>query len=187
MRCPESCGVRFRNRSSNWQKQRRLFPAGRTIPFAPGKWAQGNWADGLLEKFDLQPDATTDHLRRLLEKGVSYHHAGLLPTLKEVIERIFTIPGMGSLTFEAINLRDLAELLVQANGGGRYSVRSYPADRQPIDIGDYYADFNRIKSSLGWEPTVPLSQALERTDPARRLRLTQEFQHPIDPFGQEAC
>jgi superfamily II RNA helicase len=54
--------------------------------------------DELLEKFDLQADATTDHLRRLLEKGVAYHHAGLLPTLKEVIERIFTT-GLIKLLF----------------------------------------------------------------------------------------
>jgi UDP-glucose 4-epimerase len=63
----------------------------------------------------------------------------------------------------AISLRDLAELLVKANGRGKFSVRPYPPDRQPIDIGDYYADFRLIKSSLGWEPTVPLSQALELT------------------------
>jgi superfamily II RNA helicase len=54
--------------------------------------------DELLGKFDLQPDATTEHLRRLLEKGVSYHHAGLLPTLKEVIERLFTT-GLIKLLF----------------------------------------------------------------------------------------
>jgi superfamily II RNA helicase len=54
--------------------------------------------DELLRKFDLVPDATTEHLRRLLEKGVSYHHAGLLPTLKEVIERIFTT-GLIKLLF----------------------------------------------------------------------------------------
>lgn len=54
--------------------------------------------DDLLARFDLQRDATTDHLRRLLEKGVAYHHAGLLPTLKEVIERIFTT-GLLKLLF----------------------------------------------------------------------------------------
>lgn len=54
--------------------------------------------DELLTKFDLQPDATSDHLRHLLEKGVAYHHAGLLPTLKEVIERIFTT-GLIKLLF----------------------------------------------------------------------------------------
>ncbi len=54
--------------------------------------------DELLGRFGLPPDATTDHLRRLLEKGTAYHHAGLLPTLKEVVERIFTT-GLIKLLF----------------------------------------------------------------------------------------
>jgi UDP-glucose 4-epimerase len=62
-----------------------------------------------------------------------------------------------------ISLGDLAELLVKLNGGGKYTARPYPSDRKAIDIGDYYADFSRIKSDLGWEPAVPLADALERT------------------------
>lgn len=54
--------------------------------------------DELLDRFDLPADATTDHLRGLLEKGTAYHHAGLLPTLKEVIERVFTT-GLLKLLF----------------------------------------------------------------------------------------
>jgi superfamily II RNA helicase len=54
--------------------------------------------DDLLARFDLRPDATTDHLRKLLSKGTAYHHAGLLPTLKEVIERVFTT-GLLKLLF----------------------------------------------------------------------------------------
>jgi superfamily II RNA helicase len=54
--------------------------------------------DELLGKFDIPPDATTDHLRRLLAMGAAYHHAGLLPTLKEVVERIFTT-GLLKLLF----------------------------------------------------------------------------------------
>src|SRR4029077_13051485 len=36
-----------------------------------------------------------------------------------------------------ISLRGLAGLLVEINGGGEFSVRSYPAKRKRIDIGDY--------------------------------------------------
>jgi len=46
--------------------------------------------DELCTRFAIEPDATVRHLRSLLGRGVAYHHAGLLPTLKEVIERIFT-------------------------------------------------------------------------------------------------
>ena len=63
----------------------------------------------------------------------------------------------------AISLKDLADLLVKVNGAGAYTVRPYPADRKSIDIGDYYADFSRIKSVLGWEPKVSLQDGLART------------------------
>jgi UDP-glucose 4-epimerase len=72
--------------------------------------------------------------------------------------RIFNLGGD-----RVISLRDLAELLVQVNDGGNYTVRPYPCDRKPIDIGDYYADFSCIRSALGWEPKVPLPEALKRT------------------------
>ena len=62
-----------------------------------------------------------------------------------------------------INLKDLADLMVEINGSGRYELRSFPPDRKRIDIGDYYADFTRIRSVLGWEPKVPLREALVRT------------------------
>ena len=62
-----------------------------------------------------------------------------------------------------ISLKDLAALLVEANGGGRFTTRSFPADRKRIDIGDYYADFSRIRAALGWQPKVPLREALTRT------------------------
>jgi len=45
--------------------------------------------DDLCATFELQQDRTANALRRLIEQGVAYHHAGMLPTLKEVIERCF--------------------------------------------------------------------------------------------------
>jgi nucleoside-diphosphate-sugar epimerase len=62
-----------------------------------------------------------------------------------------------------ISLKDLAGLLVEVNGGGNFTVRSYPAERKRIDIGDYYADFSRIRETVGWEPCVPLREGLART------------------------
>lgn len=62
-----------------------------------------------------------------------------------------------------ISLKDLADLLIEVNGGGRHLIRSFPPDRQRIDIGDYYADFSRIRSLLGWEPKVRLREGLLRT------------------------
>ncbi len=63
---------------------------------------------------------------------------------------------------ETINLRDLAALLVEINGSGHYDVVPFPADRKPIDIGDYYADYRFIQGRLGWRPKVALRDGLER-------------------------
>jgi len=62
-----------------------------------------------------------------------------------------------------ISLRAVADLLIDINGGGQYELRSFPADRKRIDIGDYYSDFRRVESLLGWTPKVPLRDALTRT------------------------
>ena len=62
-----------------------------------------------------------------------------------------------------ISLKELARMLVEVNGGGEYTVCSYPADRKRIDIGDYYADYSRIRTELGWEPRVGLRDGLART------------------------
>ncbi|WP_448543101.1 NAD-dependent epimerase/dehydratase family protein [Roseiflexus sp.] len=64
---------------------------------------------------------------------------------------------------ETINLRDLAALMVEIGGGGSYEVIPYPADRKPIDIGDYYGDYRRIQGRLGWRPRIGLREGLSHT------------------------
>ena len=64
---------------------------------------------------------------------------------------------------ETINLRDLAALLVSVNGSGEYRLVPFPPDRKPIDIGDYYADYRRIRGKLGWIPQVNLRDGLAHT------------------------
>ncbi|MCK9572122.1 MAG: DEAD/DEAH box helicase, partial [Candidatus Omnitrophica bacterium] len=44
----------------------------------------------LLEKFDLKHEQSAQELYPLVQRGIAYHHAGMLPTLKEVVERLFT-------------------------------------------------------------------------------------------------
>jgi UDP-glucose 4-epimerase len=62
-----------------------------------------------------------------------------------------------------ISLEDLARLLIEVNGSGDYIVRPFPPDRKQIDIGDYYTDFSRIHSVLGWKPKVSLREGLIKT------------------------
>jgi UDP-glucose 4-epimerase len=57
----------------------------------------------------------------------------------------------------------LTDVLVEVNGGGTFRVLPFPAERKPIDIGDYYADYRRIATTLGWQPRTPLREGLART------------------------
>ncbi|WP_288907983.1 NAD-dependent epimerase/dehydratase family protein [uncultured Desulfovibrio sp.] len=64
---------------------------------------------------------------------------------------------------KVVNLRELADMLVEAHGLGSYVLREFPAERKKIDIGDYYSDDARIREELHWQPTVPLAEGLRRT------------------------
>jgi UDP-glucose 4-epimerase len=61
-----------------------------------------------------------------------------------------------------VSLKELADLLIDINGG-EYTIRSFPPDRKRIDIGDYYANFDYIRSVLDWEPRISLREGLDRT------------------------
>jgi len=64
---------------------------------------------------------------------------------------------------EVISLRDLARKLVAVNGGGKFEIVPFPPERKAIDIGDYYSDFKKIRSTLGWSPKIGLDEGLKRT------------------------
>ncbi len=46
--------------------------------------------DELCGMFNIGDNARAEEFRSLLERGIAYHHAGMLPTLKEAVERLFT-------------------------------------------------------------------------------------------------
>ena len=73
----------------------------------------------------------------------------------------------------AFSLREVAELLVQINGSGAFTLKSFPPERKRIDIGDFFADWSRIRAALGWQPGVPLPEGLARTLAYYRQHLTQ--------------
>jgi len=39
----------------------------------------------------------------------------------------------------------------------------FPADRKRIDIGDYYGDYTKIRTELGWQPKIKLRDGIART------------------------
>ena len=46
--------------------------------------------DALCERFDLKKEPSAIEMSRLISRGIAFHHAGMLPTLKEAIEQLFT-------------------------------------------------------------------------------------------------
>jgi UDP-glucose 4-epimerase len=64
---------------------------------------------------------------------------------------------------EHVSLKELAEMLVRISGSGRYQLIPFPQDRKAIDIGDYYSDFVKIESTLGWSPQITLADGLKST------------------------
>jgi UDP-glucose 4-epimerase len=64
---------------------------------------------------------------------------------------------------ESISLQDLANLLIKINKSGSFSLVPFPPERKQIDIGDYYGDFRKIRSRLGWEPKTSLEQGIAQT------------------------
>src|SRR5688572_11097736 len=64
---------------------------------------------------------------------------------------------------EVVDLISVAKLMVEVNGSGKYEIRDFPADRRAIDIGDYYGDFSKIRTELGWTPKRSLRETIEST------------------------
>lgn len=64
---------------------------------------------------------------------------------------------------EVVSLKQLAELLISIHQGGSFDIRAFPSERKKIDIGDYYSDFSKIRSTLGWQPRVSLAAGLTKT------------------------
>ncbi|MEB3188443.1 MAG: NAD-dependent epimerase/dehydratase family protein [bacterium] len=64
---------------------------------------------------------------------------------------------------DPVSLLELAERLVTISETGTFELIPFPAERKAIDIGDYYADFSRIRDELGWHPRVPLEDGLRNT------------------------
>jgi len=64
---------------------------------------------------------------------------------------------------EVVDLATVANLMVENYGAGSCEICDFPADRRAIDIGDYYADYSKIRDQLGWEPKRKLRETIETT------------------------
>ena len=82
--------------------------------------------------------------------------------------KVFNIGGE-----PVVSLLETAQLLVEANGGGEFAVRTFPAERKRIDIGDYYADDRLLRGAVGWRPQTPLAEGLAKTVEYYRAHLNE--------------
>jgi len=82
--------------------------------------------------------------------------------------KIFNLGGN-----EIISLKDLANLLIEVNGEGKYATHEFPSDRMKIDIGSYYSDFRKFTETVGWKPKVNLRDGLSRTLEYYKLNISK--------------
>jgi UDP-glucose 4-epimerase len=62
-----------------------------------------------------------------------------------------------------VSVLEVTKLLLDVIGDGSYEMVEFPANRQKIEIGDYWGDYTKIKNLLGWKPTIDLKDGLRRT------------------------
>lgn len=61
---------------------------------------------------------------------------------------------------EVISLTGLAQMLCKLRADVQLEYVPFPPERKAIDIGDYYSEFAKIRSVLGWNPKIGLAQGL---------------------------
>lgn len=79
---------------------------------------------------------------------------------------------------EPISLRELADLLIEVAGTGRYELVPFPPERKAIDIGSIYVDDRKIRRVLKWKPQVDMREGLTRTIEFYRAHRAQYWARP---------
>ena len=62
-----------------------------------------------------------------------------------------------------ISLETTAKIMIEENNAGSYVFTPFPEDLKKIDIGDFYSDFSKIKTNLGWNPEVSIDAGFRET------------------------
>ncbi len=88
------------------------------------------------------------------------------------VTRAFLLAGMRDEALgEAFNLGgpapakfvDIVKLIVEAAGSGGYEHVPWPDDRKAIEVGDFSADWSKIRNRLGWIPRTRLEDGIRAT------------------------
>lgn len=62
-----------------------------------------------------------------------------------------------------ITLENIAKLIIKINGSGSYRFVSFSEENKKIDIGHYYASYDKFKNMTGWEPKISYEEGLAKT------------------------
>ena len=62
-----------------------------------------------------------------------------------------------------VSVRDSLLAVLDASKSGKLEQVPFPVDKKKIEIGDYYADFSKIKRTLGWQPKTSFAEGLKIT------------------------
>jgi UDP-glucose 4-epimerase len=79
---------------------------------------------------------------------------------------------------EPISHLDLVSLLTEVAGAGRMRLVPWPAEKRAIDIGSFYSDSTRFRTTTGWRPRVGLREGLARTIAFYRAHLPRYLDDP---------
>lgn len=63
----------------------------------------------------------------------------------------------------AVSLKAFVEQAIKTYGKGSFEIVTFPQEREKIEIGNYVADYTKIKTHLGWKPKIDLAKGLEKT------------------------
>lgn len=80
----------------------------------------------------------------------------LVPVSEETNGEVYNLGGTPS------SLVDVVETLIDITGCGSYELVPFPEESKVIEVGDYIADYRKIKDALGWVPQVDLKEGLTR-------------------------
>ena len=98
----------------------------------------------------------------------------LLGLRTDLPERTFNMGGL-----EILSLREIATTASRAAGMPEPSTVPFPPDLKAIDIGSYYSDSTRLRSSTNWSPQVNFATGFARALDFYRGRLDHYLPHSI--------
>jgi nucleoside-diphosphate-sugar epimerase len=98
----------------------------------------------------------------------------LLGLQKELTDRSFNMGGP-----EVLSLGEIACSASRTAGMPEPQTVPFPSHLKAIDIGSYYSDSTRLRSSTGWTPKVDVAEGFARALEFYRPRLTHYLPDPL--------